>query len=240
MLSYVANARDGLAGNGCSTCCCEAGTVRPGETNKIAINYAEWVAPLGGRGLIVGTQFALENVTPSASAGAIGNLPPTNTDYSEAVVFNTPFTGSVATNAVDPEADPLTFAHMPLYGPTKGTLAFNANGSYTYTPALGSTGYDSFVFSTDDGNNAAVLKTVRLTVNPALPAPALPAPTIRPALFVSPSSVKVMRQHIEFAVAADPTLPVGSVYRLTIRQPAFDCDETFFNVFCIDLTVGKC
>lgn len=179
-------------------------------------------------------------MTPEASALAGADLPPTNTDYSEAVVFNTPFTGSVATGAVDPEAAPLTFAHVPLYGPTKGTLAFNANGSYTYTPALGSTGYDSFVFSTSDGVNAPILRTVRLTVNPALPAPALPAPTIRPALFVPPTSVKVKPQHVEFALAADPTLATGDVYRLTVRQPAFDCDETFYNVHCIDLTVGKC
>ena len=49
--------------------------------------------------------------------------------------------------ANDPDADGDTRTASLVSGPAHGTLKFNANGSFTYTPAAGYIGSDSFVYS---------------------------------------------------------------------------------------------
>ena len=40
---------------------------------------------------------------------------------------------TVATNAADPEGQPLSYSLLPLYGVRNGVLVLNPNGSFTYT-----------------------------------------------------------------------------------------------------------
>lgn len=244
MISFHVDARDGAgsASNGCAVCCCAPAAVRPGETNKVVLNYASWVAPIGGKGLICGTVFVSELIQTCPATNA-GNQPPTNTNKNYATTLNVNLVGSVSPGSSDPEVDALVYSHVPLFGPFNGTLAMNTDGSFTYTPRLGFTGRDEFVFETSDQINTPVRRIGYIAVNPVA-GPNLPAmPLNRPELYVPPASVHITNngQAMEFAIEASPALRVGDIYRMTIRQPAMDCDGTkFFNVFCIDWTVGKC
>jgi hypothetical protein len=54
-----------------------------------------------------------------------------------------------------------------LTGPTNGTLNFNANGGFTYTPALGFGGLDAFTYRVSDGfTNSAPALVVLTNANP--------------------------------------------------------------------------
>ena len=48
---------------------------------------------------------------------------------------------------------------------THGTLVLNADGSFTYTPAAGFTGSDSFTCKANDGTTDSNVVTVTITVN---------------------------------------------------------------------------
>ncbi|HIB48713.1 MAG TPA: tandem-95 repeat protein [Flavobacteriaceae bacterium] len=63
-------------------------------------------------------------------------------------------TGNVLDNDTDPEGDDQTVdvAVSPSNGPTNGTVALNADGSFTYTPNAGFVGTDSFVYEIFDDN----------------------------------------------------------------------------------------
>lgn len=70
--------------------------------------------------------------------------------------------GNVLTNDRDPNGNPLTAALVT--GPTKGTLTFNANGTFTYRPNAGFIGTDSFTYRASDGLLQSNLATVTITV----------------------------------------------------------------------------
>jgi hypothetical protein len=53
---------------------------------------------------------------------------------------------------------------VPATGPTNGTLTLNTNGGFTYTPAPGYTGPDSFTYQANDGTNNLGIATVLITV----------------------------------------------------------------------------
>jgi ELWxxDGT repeat protein/VCBS repeat-containing protein len=77
-----------------------------------------------------------------------------------------PVTSSILANDSDPNRDPLTVAAGPLTTSNGGTLSLNANGSFTYTPALNFAGVDSFTYQASDGLLTSNTATVNLTVNP--------------------------------------------------------------------------
>ena len=73
----------------------------------------------------------------------------------------------VLANDTDPAGLPLTPSVVTL--PAHGTLTFNANGSFIYTPTAGYVGTDSFTYRDSDGTNQSMAATVTFTVNPASP-----------------------------------------------------------------------
>src|SRR5205085_22121 len=50
-------------------------------------------------------------------------------------------------------------------GPAHGTLALNADGSFTYTPTANYNGSDSFTYKANDGSLSGNVATVSLTIN---------------------------------------------------------------------------
>lgn len=72
--------------------------------------------------------------------------------------------GNVLTNDFDPDGNPLTVNTTPVSGPSNGTLTLNADGSYSYTPASGFTGTDSFSYEVCDNGNPALCDTGIVTV----------------------------------------------------------------------------
>jgi VCBS repeat-containing protein/parallel beta-helix repeat protein len=96
-----------------------------------------------------------------------GQVPVANND-TYAVSANTTLTISapgVLANDTDAENDPLT---ATLAGaPAHGTLTLNANGSFSYTPANGFTGTDSFLYVAQDRDGSSNVATVTLNVTAA-------------------------------------------------------------------------
>ena len=54
----------------------------------------------------------------------------------------------------DTDVDGDTLTAVLVSGPSHGTLALNANGSFTYTPATAYTGTDTFTYQARDPNGA--------------------------------------------------------------------------------------
>lgn len=64
----------------------------------------------------------------------------------------------------DPNGDTLTY--ILVTPPAHGTLVFNADGTFTYTPEADYHGTDSFTFKANDGANDSNVAMVGITVNP--------------------------------------------------------------------------
>src|SRR5205814_983214 len=82
-----------------------------------------------------------------------------------------PVTGNVLANDVDVDGDRLTA--VLVSGPAHGTLTLNPDGSFTYTPAAGFTGIDTFTYRANDGTADSNAVLVNITVLPPGP-PAKP------------------------------------------------------------------
>ena len=90
------------------------------------------------------------------------NDPPTVPDYTVAVPEDTPLNGTVVGSDID--GDPLTYSlNTPA---TNGTAAVNADGTWTYTPALNFQGTDSFSVLVSDGNGGTAVSNIIVTVTP--------------------------------------------------------------------------
>jgi hypothetical protein len=66
----------------------------------------------------------------------------------------------------DSDVEGATLTAQLVTGPANGTLALNANGSLTYTPAAGYSGPDTFAYRASDGQAASASATVSLTIVP--------------------------------------------------------------------------
>jgi VCBS repeat-containing protein len=75
----------------------------------------------------------------------------------------------VLANDTDADGNPL--AAQLESGPAHGTLVFNSNGSFTYTPDADFNGADSFTYRVNDGEDDSNVATVDLTINAVNDAP---------------------------------------------------------------------
>ncbi len=81
----------------------------------------------------------------------------------------------VLANDTDAQGDPLTATIVSTV--SNGTMSLNADGSFTYTPALGFTGDDSFTYTANDGELNSNVATVTITVLDVNTAPVAVADT---------------------------------------------------------------
>ena len=99
------------------------------------------------------------------------NDPPTAIDeafsLAEDTVLNVAGPGVLA-NDSDVDGDRLTAIYVGLSGPSDGTLALNADGSFTYTPNADFNGADSFSYVANDGAVDSNQATVSLNIAPNL------------------------------------------------------------------------
>ncbi|HSV28229.1 MAG TPA: tandem-95 repeat protein, partial [Candidatus Omnitrophota bacterium] len=70
----------------------------------------------------------------------------------------------VLANDVDPQGDALGVTRFDAASAHGGTVAVNADGSFTYRPAADFAGIDSFTYDAGDGNSGTVTATVTITV----------------------------------------------------------------------------
>ncbi|HWY85335.1 MAG TPA: Ig-like domain-containing protein, partial [Gemmataceae bacterium] len=93
--------------------------------------------------------------------------PPIAQNDNYATVRNVPLTVSAANGVLANDNDPdgRQPSVVAVSGPTNGTLVFNSDGSFIYTPFPNYSGTDSFTYRHNDSLDAGVA-TVSLTINP--------------------------------------------------------------------------
>ncbi|MEG4925692.1 Ig-like domain-containing protein, partial [Microcoleus sp. F10-B2] len=120
------------------------------------------------------------NSAPATVTVNVNNNPPVANSDTYTTPFNTGLnvTGlGVLINDTDPENDPLTA--ILVTNPATGSIALNANGSFSYTPNAGFAGTDSFTYKANDGKADSAIVTASIVVNnPPTPTPTgTPTPT---------------------------------------------------------------
>ncbi len=104
----------------------------------------------------------MSTATVNISVGGTNDVPILNADSYTAHEDGTFTTGNVLANDTDADGDTLTVADFSQ--PTHGTISYNGDGTFTYTPDADYNGTDSFSYTVDDGNGGTNTATVNLTV----------------------------------------------------------------------------
>jgi subtilisin family serine protease len=85
----------------------------------------------------------------STGGGGTTNSPPVANDDSASTTVDTPVTIAVLANDTDADGDALSVTNLTQ--PANGSAVLNADGTVTYTPALGYAGTNSFTYTANDG-----------------------------------------------------------------------------------------
>ena len=109
-----------------------------------------------------GTDIATVTITTDP---APNSNPDAVEDYNSTTV-NTPVSGKVLCNDVDPDGDALAVKLNTQ--PSNGTVTVTPGGSYTYTPNDGFSGQDTFTYTITDGNGGCDTATVTIDVSGTL------------------------------------------------------------------------
>ena len=110
------------------------------------------------------TSVATVNVTINPVNDA-----PVAVNDSVTTMQGTAVSGNVLTNDTDAENHGLTVTGYDAVSANGATVVFDDNGNYTYTPATGFFGADSFTYTISDGNGGTDTATVDVTVDEAPP-----------------------------------------------------------------------
>jgi len=72
---------------------------------------------------------------------------------------------SLLANDSDPDADPVTITSVAATSAAGGTIVATSAESWTYTPAAGFSGVDTFTYTVSDGRGGSAVGTVSVTVS---------------------------------------------------------------------------
>ncbi len=102
---------------------------------------------------------------PNTVAVEIHQSSANSTDISMALTFTANRTpaGGVLANDVDPDGDALTATLVS--GPARGSLTFNENGTFVYSPVAGYNGVDTFTYTISDGVSTSAVQTATITIS---------------------------------------------------------------------------
>jgi large repetitive protein len=106
-------------------------------------------------------------------------------------LVNIPVGGNVLTNDYSPSGANLTANTTPLTLPVNGSVTLNANGTYTYTPALDFVGIDSFEYIVCDDNVPSLCDTALVTITVIDPTLNNDPPVANPDFYVTYEDVPV-------------------------------------------------
>ena len=117
--------------------------------------------------------FSVSDGTETVAGGDVSfvitavNDAPVPNDSSDSTAEDTPGDGSAGANDVDGD----TLTYLLTDPPDHGTVVFNADGTYVYTPNANYTGSDAFSFSVSDGTETVPGGDVTFTVTAVNDAP---------------------------------------------------------------------
>ncbi|MEZ2337938.1 MBG domain-containing protein [Mucilaginibacter sp. RCC_168] len=100
------------------------------------------------------------------------NSSPVAVNDTYTVTANTPFSGNVFNNDSDPDGDQLLITANT--SPAHGTLVLNPNGSFTYTPNIGTTGDDTFNYQVCDNGIPSFCSSATVVFHVLAPANTAP------------------------------------------------------------------
>ncbi|MCX6244735.1 MAG: tandem-95 repeat protein, partial [Bacteroidetes bacterium] len=129
----------------------------PGVGTLVINSNGTWTftPALNYNGPVPAATYTITNGSNTASANLYITITPVN-DPPVAVVDyfttpeDTPVSGSVTGNDYDVDGNLNPNGYSLVTGPAHGTVSFNSNGSFTYTPSLNYNGQDSFIYSVCD------------------------------------------------------------------------------------------
>lgn len=248
MLYVTIDSRDGGQSNAgaCAKCCCEPVNMRPGETNLMTINYAPWSVPLGGRGIVGTPDIA---VTRDATACSTGNIegfgPPVVTIPNQVTAVGADVAIDIET-MTEPSGNVFSYALVPGMGPSNGVVVLTPPGSFAYTPNAGFEGYDIFWVKVTDAQGRSIIRPVPVVVgDPVSKGILAPFGWKSTDLVIDFVKIDSRLQELSFAIRLPPSNDVATVegclhYRVTIAQPASDCDRIFKHITCFDVYSARC
>jgi ELWxxDGT repeat protein len=106
--------------------------------------------------------FDTATVTVTVS-DTVNNTPPVAVSDALTTIADTPvMTGNVLANDTDADSDMLSVSGSTQ--PSNGAAADNGDGTFTYTPDPGYTGFDSFTYTVSDGNGGTDIGEVIVLV----------------------------------------------------------------------------
>jgi VCBS repeat-containing protein len=124
------------------------------------------LVPAGGNATVVESGPSITISYDLPYAAPVANDDSATTDEDTALVVGAP---GVLSN--DTHAAKTTLMAFVTGGPSHGSLTFNSDGSYTYTPDKDYNGGDSFTYQASDGKGGEDTATVNIKVNPVNDAP---------------------------------------------------------------------
>ena len=128
-------------------------------------SFTYYAQGLDTNGTVIGTSNTV-SVSLIVSAGNTAPVAGADSYATNAgTALSVPPAEGVLSNDTDADEDTLTAVLQS--SPAKGVLAFNANGSFVYTPNAGSFGPDSFTYVANDGTADSNPATVTIDVNGA-------------------------------------------------------------------------
>ncbi len=143
-----------------------------------------------GTPALCSTAVVTVNVLPTPPAGT--TLAPVAVDDAILTSVNTPKAATVAGNDYDLNTPALSLSYTSGQ-PSHGTVVMSANGSYTYTPATGYVGPDSFTYTVCNTAGLCDKATVSVLIeNPVVPQPPIATPDIANTNLNTPVSGNVL------------------------------------------------
>ncbi|MFN3700683.1 MAG: Ig-like domain-containing protein [Alphaproteobacteria bacterium] len=160
------------------------------------------------------TTFDLRSVTPP-------NQDPVAEDDAFTGDQDQPVTGNVLANDFDPDGDTLSVIAGVFTTVNGGTVELFENGDFTYTPAEGFFGADSFSYTVEDGNGGSAIGNVSLDIAEVI---VLPPPDVN--LDIRVSHGNTAQQFIDSAVGFDLTPESFGVWQtLTGHEMGFTGEQ---------------
>jgi N-acetylglucosamine-6-sulfatase len=143
--------------------------------------------------------------------------------------------------ANDSDADGNPLSASKLADPSHGSLTLNANGSFTYTPAAGFSGTDSFSYQASDGTAQSNTATVTITVTPsgggsnlvfapsedATVKQAYPTTVFNDASLIVRKGSNSVHSYLKFTVSGLDGAPSAAKLRLFVTDPSPNAGPVF-------------